>query len=91
MNRKQISNELFKIAKELVAIKSPYHDMILALLKKAGRKDINPRHAEAYLRESFRTLDNISSSRMLREIKDIIPVIDDDPRMAEMLAKTYGL
>lgn len=73
------------------AIKSPYYDIILALLKRAGRKNIDPRHVEAYLRESFRTLDNLNSSRMLREIKDIIPVIDDDPKMAEMLAKTYGL
>lgn len=83
----RIAKDMPKVAK----IKSLYHDVIVSALRRLGRGDIDPRHAEAYLRVDFSTLDSLSRSRFIREIAEIIPDIDADPKMAERLAKSYGL
>ena len=91
MNRQKIAQELVAVAREMVAGKSMYDDVISSLLRQMGRSDIDPRHVEGYLRLDFNALDHLSRSRFLKEMKEIVPAIDADPRGAEQLAKSYGL
>jgi len=87
----RVARELVRMARELTALRSMYDDIVTSTLRKLGRTDIDPRHAEAYLRLDFRTLDHLSRTRFLKEISRIIPIIDADPREAERLARSYGL
>lgn len=70
---------------------SIYAKRIKSLLDRFDRSDIDPRHVEGYLRLTYRTLDHLSDKRISREIPDIVAAIDEDPRIAEENALSYGL
>ena len=91
MNRHKIAKELVRLARELIVAKSMYEDTINGLLRQLRRTDIDPRHVEGYLRLDFGTLDHLSRGRFLKEMREIIPAIDADPKGAESLARSYGL
>ena len=63
------------------------------ILKREGRKDIDPRHVEAYLRsETDRgTLDDWSRGKFQQMVPMTIQLIDANPKLAEQLARSYGL
>ena len=79
-----------KIAK-LLSGRSVYENVIVPILVRLGRRDIDPRHVEAYLRLERGTLDSMSRHDFERIMPEIIDTIDADPITAEKLAKSEGL
>ena len=71
---------------------SIYRIPITARLEKMGRKDIDPRHVEGYMRCVYGTLDSLEPARFTREVKIAVRLIDQDaPKVAEGVALSYGL
>lgn len=69
-----------------------YQKTIANILEMQGRKDIDPRHIEGYMRLQYSTLDHLSYSEFFKECKLCAECIDyDGIKNAEKNAKSYGL
>lgn len=69
-----------------------YQKTIANILEMQGRKDIDPRHIEAYMRLQYSTLDHLSYSDFFKECKICTECIDyDGKENTEKLAKSYAL
>lgn len=64
-----------------------YQEQIKAIVP-----DANPRHVEAYMRLTYRTLDALSSTDFADAATVAASEVQDDgPDVAESVAETYGL
>lgn len=66
---------------------SLYHATILL----TGCSDEEAPLVEAYMRESYGTLSNLSGSVFQREALRCLALVRADPQTARMLAESYGL
>jgi len=69
-----------------------YQRKISDALSKLGRKDIHPRHVEAFMRDSNGTLDRLSPKAFATAVDISVMYIDEvGADAAEMLARSYGI
>jgi hypothetical protein len=75
-----------------VARKTPYTDTIVARLVRMGRKEVDPRHVEAYMRLEHPTLDGLTKYGFTQEMKIALQCIDaSTPEDNESCARSFGL
>jgi hypothetical protein len=71
--------------------RAPYHDVFRSILDHAGLPGVDPRHAEAWARSEWGTLDHLSRPQLARFVNEIRGVLADQPAVSEALALSYGL
>lgn len=69
-----------------------YQRKISGVLSKLGRVDIQPRHVEAFMRDSNGTLDRLSPRAFATAVDISVMYVDEvGEDAAEMLARSYGI
>jgi hypothetical protein len=88
MTHVAVAKELRKIASILAAWRSAYHDSITRILRQIGRKDLDPRHIEAFMRLEHRALGSLSPAQFKKEVKVCSRLVDE---VADHRIKFCGL
>ena len=69
-----------------------YRNIIKKSLAAINRTDIDPRHAEAYIRLEHSTLDGLSAEKFRQECEIAAACVDEGGiSAAEFLAESFGL
>lgn len=69
-----------------------YQNTIRRILAAGGRRDIDPRHVEAWMRNEHRTLDHLSVWQFADEVDLALRLIAaSGTKESERLARSYGL
>lgn len=79
-------------ASEKVTKKTVYTDAIIERLVRMGRKEVDPRHVEAYMRLEHPTLDGLDRRQFTEEVKTAVACVDySTPEENESCAQSFGL
>jgi hypothetical protein len=79
-------------AKAKVTKKTLYTDAIVERLVRLGRREVDPRHIEAYMRLEHPTLDGLTKYGFTQEVKIALQCIDaSTPEDNESCAQSFGL
>lgn len=69
-----------------------YADTIRQSLAAIGRTDVDPRHAEAFIRLEHSTLDSLSRERFRTECDIAAACVDEaGPVLSEKIARSFAL
>lgn len=70
---------------------SPYHQLFREVLAETGMLGVDPRHAEAWARLEWGTLDHLSRAEFRRFVLEMADVLLGGQRECESLARSYAM